>query len=972
MISIPAVCPEFIGRRDALAHLHAQLEKATGAQTVVTLIAGEAGIGKTRLLNEFLEAAPPGTLVAVGRCAQFLPVPYLPLIDAFKALAAGAQGRTLRAELEALIEHWEALEPQEQYQRAASFGGHLAALAELAPGSPLVLAVEDLHWADAGTLRFLIQLIQRVRDVRLFVLATLRDDEPVFDQALLAAATASLARAGGTRIELPRFSYSEMRRLIAACRPAGDLDSATVAALIELADGNPLFGEELVREARSGEWQTRRDRDAPTHRSMVLERLARLSQDDQTVLRAAAVSGRTVDVTLLSEILGREPASVAATLERARDVALLRREHVARRVRGVVKDPIQRSEPASPHERWLSRDPTGAGRLANGKTASVPEERVEERFVFHHMLTREHLYRSSSEPARREMHRLLASQLERSVVDAIVVGTLAYHWSRAGDRRKALEYNERAGDLAARAYAIRDAWRFYSRAFENAPAAGPRHAALCEKLAYAAYLIGRDEEALELYRAAADEHRRLDEPEARVFALLRVAYQCAYCCDGDRYHATVDEALAEASTLTESALTPYLFIAKAEGLSSAGEFAAANAFMEQAAVRLRATGRDPERDVNYQSILAPIALALGDGEEAFTHSRAGAELGDQGENTSAAVSAYCVLGSLSLRIGAFASAFDALDRANELASTENLPIWSAYVLVQLVEAHLFAGNLSHSLGYLHEYEAIGVESAFIRAQAAPLAITLGLRLLDDALIRRYGIEATLELAFASRDSRQIARSAAAFVELLRHQGLIQQGAGLLGRAVGYVRHGAEAPELLIAVADWGNEAAREGARDLLEIAAKDGANRLSGALLPLFDAIVARRRRSRRASSEHAHRAAVALEKIGARLYAARAWELALRRPRALDLLAACGERRDSRRIEGELRRPNQRGRHANVLTERERQIALLAATDASNRSIAERLGISERTVEHHLSSILRRLSLKSRAQIAAHINHPP
>ena len=261
--------PTFVGRAEELAALGAAAERAPAFM----FVAGESGVGKSRLVSEF--AADAGIPVLVGHCLELggTTFPYAPLVEALRPLGESVPEA--------------ASQPQ-------VFEGLLALLDRL---GPVALVIEDLHWADPSTRDFLIFLVRNVRSESLFVLATYRSDE-LHRRHPLRPVLAELERAPGVqRIELERFSRDEVDEQLAGI--LGDSpDPALADRLYARAQGNALYTEELLAASADGAG------DLPgTLRDALLARFERLPAAAQEVVRVAAVVERPVGHALLDAVL---------------------------------------------------------------------------------------------------------------------------------------------------------------------------------------------------------------------------------------------------------------------------------------------------------------------------------------------------------------------------------------------------------------------------------------------------------------------------------------------------------------------------------------------------------------------------------------------------------------------------------------------------------------------------------------------
>ncbi|WP_419998041.1 helix-turn-helix transcriptional regulator [Streptomyces boninensis] len=284
--------PVFAGRTEEMEALNAALARADAGEPQAFLIGGEAGVGKTRLLEEFLRGAEErGALTAVGRCLELGTdgLPYHPFVTATRALTGS------EAELAAALPEFApdaVSDPREG--RARLFELTAQALERLAADRTVVLVVEDLHWADRSSRELLAYLYRSVHRARLLVVATYRSDD-VHRRHPLRPFLAQLDRMRiVTRLDLRRLTREEVRAQLAGIRAVAAPDPALVARVFNRTDGNPFFVEEL---AHSGG-----DRLSESLRDLLLVRIEELPEHAQRVLRMAGEGGDLVEYGLLAAV----------------------------------------------------------------------------------------------------------------------------------------------------------------------------------------------------------------------------------------------------------------------------------------------------------------------------------------------------------------------------------------------------------------------------------------------------------------------------------------------------------------------------------------------------------------------------------------------------------------------------------------------------------------------------------------------
>ena len=333
------LCPVLVGRDEEARRLRAALAAAgTGCGRTVFL-AGEAGIGKSRLVREVVRAAgESGLTVLAGRAvAGGAPTPFRPFAEALTS--AGRAGRLPASEelgpfrpvLGRLIPEWRPPQPVPGEETPVFLGeAVLRLLRVLAPQAGCVLVLEDLHWADQETLALLEYLADNLAAERVLCLATLREEGG--EAAALASALA--ARGSAAMLALGRLDPAAMADMARACLDAAHLPAAVHEFVAGRAEGIPFLVEEvlagLVGEGalteRDGRWHAA-DLSTPgvpaTFADTIRRRLDVMRAESRRVIGAAAVLGRRFDWALLGPVTGLAGAAVVAALREGTDLQLV-------------------------------------------------------------------------------------------------------------------------------------------------------------------------------------------------------------------------------------------------------------------------------------------------------------------------------------------------------------------------------------------------------------------------------------------------------------------------------------------------------------------------------------------------------------------------------------------------------------------------------------------------------------------------
>lgn len=302
-----SVSPVFVGRTDELDTLNDALARARAGEPQALLLAGEAGVGKTRLVEEFAAAAARHAVVAVGGCVEIGAdgLPFAPFSTALRALrdalpeqfaaAANGQEEELARLLPDLGEAGAGRHDEQGMARLFELTARL--LERVAAEQPVVFVLEDLHWADASTRHLLAYLFRTLRAGRLLVLASYRSDD-IHRRHPLRPLLAELDRLRTVRrIELARFTREEVGRQIAGIL-AAEPDPARVDEIFERSDGNAFFVEELAVAGCGGSCTGLTD----SLRDLLLVRVERLPESAQQVTRIVAEGGSTVEYRLIRAV----------------------------------------------------------------------------------------------------------------------------------------------------------------------------------------------------------------------------------------------------------------------------------------------------------------------------------------------------------------------------------------------------------------------------------------------------------------------------------------------------------------------------------------------------------------------------------------------------------------------------------------------------------------------------------------------
>lgn len=438
----------FVGRGDAVAALEGVFEEAAaGARRIVTL-SGEPGIGKTRLASELgLRAHGRGAIVLYGRCDEEPLLPHQPFVEALRHYVCNADATVLAGQVQLISGELRRVVPElaervpalaqplsgdPEGARYRLFEAVAALLCEAAAQRPLVLVLDDLHWADDATLLLLKYVARYPRDARLMIVGTYREMDLEADHPLNGI-LADLAREELVeRIALGGLDESAVSELVE--RQAGDAAPPELRRMVfEETGGNAFFVVEVLRHYAESETHghgaaaTLSPRGLPLPegvRDLIGRRLVRLGEETDRALGVASVLGRAFEFDMLERICGIGQDELVDALERA------------------------------VHAQILEESATSVGRYA-----------------FAHALIREVLYGALTSTRRALLHRRAAVAIEEAQAADLAphLAELASHFGQAGtndDLDKAIAYGARAGEHAAALLAYEQAAAHYRHAIE--------------------------------------------------------------------------------------------------------------------------------------------------------------------------------------------------------------------------------------------------------------------------------------------------------------------------------------------------------------------------------------------------------------------------------------------------------------------------------------------------------------------------
>jgi DNA-binding CsgD family transcriptional regulator len=666
-----ATTTSFVGRAEELDRLLRLLERAERGRPAVGLIAGDAGVGKTRLLLELsVRAENHGARVLVGGCMEAgdVGLPYVPFVDAFRDLGTRPGEAEVAAPLAAAVPSLGRLLPElatdagpapppgDGFERVQLFDGVLSLLVRLSELAPLLLIIEDLHWADRSTRDLLAFLIRTLRGGRVALVASYRSDE-LNRRHPLRPLLAELVRVPDLeRIDLAPFGRVELAEHLQAV--AGQpVPPAVVDRILARSEGNAFFAEELVAAGA-----IRADIALPEALAdVLLGRIEALPELAQEVLKVAAVAGRRVGHRLLVAASGRPEAEVERGL----------------------RDAI-------------------AGQVLVARAAT-------ESYRFRHALLQEAVYADLLPGERTRLHATYARLLAEADPEGGdgSAAELAWHCLASHDLPGGLAALVRAADHAATVFAPSEAFRHLTQALElwsqvpdAAAVAGVDRVEVLVRAAEAASHSGEFRQAVGLAREAVEAVDEDAEPLRAAVAYDRLS---SYLLDVEP---DMDLARARAEILAASERAVELVPAEpptplramvaaglARSLIVARDYEEARRRGEEALAVARAAGSVGD-EASALVIVSILELRFGDVAAARELLHAADRAAAAARNRPLELQARHALGAYELDLGNLAAASAALDQATELAEHSGLT-WSGYGIDSRVLrciVHYSAGN----------------------------------------------------------------------------------------------------------------------------------------------------------------------------------------------------------------------------------------------------------------------------------------
>lgn len=507
---------DFVGRDKELEELIGHLDQAKEGKGKLVFITGEAGIGKTRLVQELIKKTEDmGVQALSGRCLyQDGSDPYLPFIETLKKYLSGSDeeeevqyripmglsamnldeegdsdsfrenipmgligiGSDSEHEEEERAAHKSITDIDFTKERDRMFSTVSYLIQDLSMDKPLMFFLDDLHWADTATLQLLTYIARNIKDVKVLMVCAFRSEELEMGgrrHPLKEAIQIMRREHLFSEVKLTRIGQAETSKIISSLLKDSPLPRGFTETVFKETEGNPYFIEEVIKslvservlDINDPDWFRRFDlskvRIPATVNDLVLGKLENLEPGTKKTLEMASVIGDVFTLDIL--------AGVTKTTE----------EEMVDHLDDLVESKMIREE---------------AGGLV-------------EKYSFTHKLIREVLYTKLSRAKRRLLHKKVGEAIEKmpeKTVDKEVY-SLAFHFSQGNQIQKAVRYTILAGDKASSTFAAEDAIHFYNRTIEFLEKMTPtkendgRRIAILTKIGDLHYMVGEWDRAVDYY-----------------------------------------------------------------------------------------------------------------------------------------------------------------------------------------------------------------------------------------------------------------------------------------------------------------------------------------------------------------------------------------------------------------------------------------------------------------------------------------
>jgi class 3 adenylate cyclase/tetratricopeptide (TPR) repeat protein len=679
----------FVGRSEDMAVLNDALQRMRAGHGGVVEIEGDPGVGKSRLVHEFLSTLQTDDVAhAVGRCLSYgRSIPYLPILQALREYCGidsvdeptvvatklhhvvEKTGRSPADDLPYLLhflgikEGAERLTPLDPATiKGRTFEVLRASLVQRSRQRPLVLLIEDLHWIDASSLEFLAELMPRLALAHVLLIVTFRPD---FSAPWSSAAHVS-------HVVVRPLSQPHSAAVLDAALGSGTLPPEFTALVLKKGEGNPFFLEELARSLSERHGHDGMVSVPDTVQGVLAARIDRLPEEDKRLLESASVLGREFTLSLLAAVWPGNGLLVS-------------------RLRGLARSDF----------------------LYEGGSADEPV------YAFKHALTQDVAYETLLQHRRRELHGRVVNAIETLHTGRLMehVEHLAYHAFRDERWPKAVTYARDAGRKAAARYANREAVAMFEQALaalEHLPE-HERESAVAIDLRFdlknALVPLGEWRRALPLLDQAEQLARAANDRRRLGWILMHQGHGSYILGDFSRAReqeeTALDIAVAEGDTALAVGANYYL----AHASYNLGDYAtAARIFARTISGVSRESTGEPFGLVvlpasSARSFQAHALALMGDFDAALSLAAEGITIGETVDHPLSIVLARLCAGTSRVLRGDFAGAIVELQRGKAVCEEKNIPYMSPLLDGLLGWAQSLTGSPDDAIAMVEESDA---------------------------------------------------------------------------------------------------------------------------------------------------------------------------------------------------------------------------------------------------------------------------
>jgi tetratricopeptide (TPR) repeat protein len=672
--------PPFIGREKEMEQLLGILKDVMLQEGTLVLLAGEAGIGKTRLVEEFEQkAAYVDCISLVGRCIPGLPSPFLPFIEAFGQYFRPSGGVLPNRTEESLFGRID--DSQNSWPIDKILFSTLEFVRRKSALRPMIIRIEDLHWADSASVQLLHFLARNAKGLKLLLIGTYRPEDLFSDKSGSAHPFVDTLRIMHREglchdIALGEMDPPDVQNIVDGIL-GGPLESKVLEKVIEESEGNPLYAIETTKllalsesiSYSDGKWRAAGHIDISipqTVKEVILRRLERVEKQDRRLLEFASVVGRDFNIDILEEVTRSNKMELLENL-----------------------DTIERE-----------------GRLICHQ---------EQSYHFSHETIRQVTYDSISKPRRKEIHRIIGEALERTVYKA-PPALLAMHFRMGGEKLKCVKYSLQAGENSVAKGAAIDAVPLLEQVIQCAgsdPSCQGEVIKAYDSLGMANLLLGRLEKAVESLNIVVS-RMGLENASSKTLFNLAECWSGVALGKGDQTKSLTYLDMAEKAAKGNQYEIGRIAGFRATASLWKGDFSGAETNF-RTAINSMIQAKDIENVIRYKSYLSDAFLTQGKMEESLEELQDALELVKVTPGFYGELEANFYAGTVHLHIGNVKEAIQHLKRSVKIAMQigESSAICHGYTYLCLAWEMLEDKEEALAAARLSYENAQGTESPFI-------------------------------------------------------------------------------------------------------------------------------------------------------------------------------------------------------------------------------------------------------------------